>query len=187
MLDMNYIFNSRNTSLATSLATSHRARRFCVLVKNTTICFYAILSKTLTWHITCDNHRHQQAANHIDSRELCFQQPVNMTITPNDLKKILRDKAFFPPYSSSPFLIQGTPFQKQVWNLIEGIPFGSTRTYGELAKQLGNTNFARAVGRACNSNPLALLIPCHRVVGKNTLGGFAGGSEIKEQLLELEK
>ncbi|MCK5193932.1 MAG: MGMT family protein, partial [Desulfobulbaceae bacterium] len=75
----------------------------------------------------------------------------------------------------------------KVWSLIEEIPFGETRTYGTLAKQLGNSNLARAVGNACNKNPVALLIPCHRVVGKNNLGGFAGGSEIKEQLLKLER
>ncbi|TFG35819.1 MAG: MGMT family protein, partial [Desulfobacterales bacterium] len=73
-----------------------------------------------------------------------------------------------------------------VWDRICQIPSGATRTYGSLAQSLGNKALARAVGQACAANPIALLIPCHRVVGHTGLGGFAGGIDLKKQLLALE-
>lgn len=85
------------------------------------------------------------------------------------------------------FLDRGTTFQQQVWRLLATIPYGETRTYKEVARVLGNPGLARAVGQACHANPLALLIPCHRVVGSGGLGGFAGGTTIKERLLRLEQ
>lgn len=88
----------------------------------------------------------------------------------------------------SPFVEYcGTEFRKRVWDLIAGIPYGETRTYGELAKRLGKPGAGRAVGQACNANPLALIVPCHRVVGTCDLGGFAGGPDLKQQLLAMEK
>ena len=92
-----------------------------------------------------------------------------------------------PIQSHSHFIDSGTPFQKKVWSLIQKIPYGETRTYGELAKQMGNIQLSRAVGQACNKNPLALIIPCHRVVGVKGLTGFAGGTNIKKRLLALER
>ncbi len=183
MLDVNALFSAKDSSPE----TPHQPQRFRITTEETTICFYVIMSKNMTWHMTFDFTRHQQAVNHIGSKKLCLQQFIDITISLNDLKKILASKAIMPEFSPSPFLSQGTTFQKQVWRLIAQIPFGARLTYGDLAKKLGNTNYARAVGGACNSNPVALLIPCHRVVGKNTLGGFAGGEVIKEMLLELEK
>ncbi len=82
---------------------------------------------------------------------------------------------------------QGTPFQKKVWNALLGIPFGETRTYGELAKQIGSPAAVRAVGAANGKNPIAILGPCHRVIGSTgKLTGFAGGLEAKALLLRLE-
>ena len=87
-----------------------------------------------------------------------------------------------------PFRIQGTPFQKAVWEELIRIPYGQTRTYGQIAAAIGKPTAARAVGMACNRNPLWIAIPCHRVVGKNnTLTGYAGGLERKQQLLLLEQ
>jgi len=87
-----------------------------------------------------------------------------------------------------PLAPQGTPFQLAVWQLMQQIPFGRTRTYGELAARLGDPNKARAVGGAANRNPLPLLIPCHRVLGAGgKLTGFAGGLEMKQFLLTLEQ
>jgi methylated-DNA-[protein]-cysteine S-methyltransferase len=87
-----------------------------------------------------------------------------------------------------PLSPQGTPFQLAVWELMQQIPYGETKAYGELAARLGNPNKARAVGGAANTNPLPLVIPCHRVRGANgKLTGFAGGVEIKQFLLNLEK
>jgi len=92
----------------------------------------------------------------------------------------------FYSLSPSPFLAQGTAFQQRVWAEISRIPYGQTRTYGEIAKALGNRHLARAVGRACGANPCALIIPCHRVVASNSLGGFSGGLAIKQKLLAIE-
>lgn len=81
----------------------------------------------------------------------------------------------------------GTDFQKKVWAALLSIPYGQTRSYGELAKQVGKPKAARAVGAANAKNPLAIVIPCHRAIGSNgALVGFAGGLEAKRYLLSLE-
>lgn len=87
-----------------------------------------------------------------------------------------------------PLELEGTEFQKKVWNALKEIPFGETRSYGEIAKKIGNEKAARAVGMANNKNPIMIVIPCHRVIGSNgKLVGYAGGLDIKEKLLNLEK
>jgi len=84
--------------------------------------------------------------------------------------------------------MRGTRFQKNVWDALLAIPFGETRSYGQLAKQLGNPNASRAVGAANGRNPLSIIVPCHRVIGSSgKLTGFAGGLETKAHLLSLEK
>jgi methylated-DNA-[protein]-cysteine S-methyltransferase len=81
----------------------------------------------------------------------------------------------------------GTDFQQQVWGALHSIPFGETRTYGEIAREVNRPNASRAVGRANATNPICLIVPCHRVIGANgSLTGFAFGEEIKRRLLELE-
>lgn len=82
----------------------------------------------------------------------------------------------------------GTAFQKQVWQALLAIPFGQTRSYKQIAEQIGNVKAVRAVGAANGKNPISIIAPCHRVVGANgKLVGFAGGLENKEILLKLEK
>lgn len=82
----------------------------------------------------------------------------------------------------------GTAFQKKVWNALLTIPFGETRSYGQIAKQIGSPKAVRAVGAANGKNPISIIAPCHRVIGTNgKLTGFAGGLEAKVKLLELEK
>lgn len=82
----------------------------------------------------------------------------------------------------------GTSFQKSVWGELLKIPFGETRTYGEIAKTLGNANAVRAVGAANGRNPISIVAPCHRVIGASgELTGFAGGLETKARLLDLER
>ncbi len=81
----------------------------------------------------------------------------------------------------------GTEFQKDVWQALSTIPFGETRSYAEIAKQVGRPKAVRAVGAANGKNPISILVPCHRVIGSNgKLTGFAGGLEIKAALLKLE-
>jgi methylated-DNA-[protein]-cysteine S-methyltransferase len=83
---------------------------------------------------------------------------------------------------------EGTPFQKAVWKTLTGIPYGESRTYKDIAETVGNPKACRAVGMANNKNPIAILIPCHRVIGAGgKLVGYAGGLDIKKKLLELEK
>ena len=84
--------------------------------------------------------------------------------------------------------LHGTEFQRAVWQACAKIPHGETRTYGELAKAIGNPKAVRAVGLALGQNPIPIIIPCHRVIGKNgKLTGFAGGLDVKQALLKLEK
>ena len=84
--------------------------------------------------------------------------------------------------------IQGTAFQKKVWQELVKIPYGETISYGELARRIGNPKASRAVGMANGKNPIPIIIPCHRVIGKNgSLTGFGGGIDVKKKLLELEK
>lgn len=82
---------------------------------------------------------------------------------------------------------QGTDFQRRVWQALRDIPYGETRTYGEIAKTVGSPKGARAVGMACNKNPLLIITPCHRVIGSTgSLTGFACGIDIKKLLLDIE-
>jgi methylated-DNA-[protein]-cysteine S-methyltransferase len=83
--------------------------------------------------------------------------------------------------------LKGTPFQQEVWRALLDIPFGEVRTYGELAAGLGRPGAARAVGAANGQNPVAILVPCHRVVAAGgRLGGYSGGLEVKRALLAHE-
>src|SRR5690349_23265896 len=83
---------------------------------------------------------------------------------------------------------EGTPFQQKVWSELCQIPYGETISYGELARRIGNPNASRAVGLANGSNPIPIIIPCHRVIGSNgKLTGYGGGLDIKEKLLGLER
>ena len=83
---------------------------------------------------------------------------------------------------------EGTPFQQKVWSELLKIPYGETISYGELARRIDNPNASRAVGLANGSNPIPIIIPCHRVIGSNgKLTGYGGGLPIKEKLLALEK
>lgn len=86
-----------------------------------------------------------------------------------------------------PLAPKGTEFQQKVWQALKEIPFGETRSYGEIAKRIGQPKASRAVGGANNKNPLPIFIPCHRVIGANgKLVGYAGGLEVKKTLLNVE-
>jgi methylated-DNA-[protein]-cysteine S-methyltransferase len=83
--------------------------------------------------------------------------------------------------------VAGTPFQRKVWSALLTIPFGETRSYGEIARQIGNPGAMRAVGAANGRNPVSIVAPCHRVIGSTgKLTGFGGGLDAKAQLLALE-
>ena len=89
---------------------------------------------------------------------------------------------------SVPFLLNGSEFMKLVWNALCEIPYGETASYKEIAVKIGNPNASRAVGLACNRNPIPIFVPCHRVIGSNgDITGYRGGIDTKIKLLNLEK
>ena len=85
-----------------------------------------------------------------------------------------------------PIKLIGSEFQKKVWTILLNIPYGQTMHYGQIAKMIDPKMSAQAVGTAVGHNPIGIIVPCHRVLGKNNLGGFASGMEIKMILLKLE-
>lgn len=111
---------------------------------------------------------------------------------PEPLRETLRQlRAYFAGKLEAfdlPLAPAGTPFQLAVWKRLCEIPYGETISYGELARRIGNPNASRAVGLANGSNPIPVVIPCHRVIGSNgKLTGYGGGLPIKEKLLALER
>lgn len=87
-----------------------------------------------------------------------------------------------------PYILRGTAFQQKVWKALLEIPYGETRTYGEIAAAIGSPKACRAVGMANRRNPIWIVVPCHRVVGAGgSLTGYAGGLAMKEALLQLER
>ncbi len=104
------------------------------------------------------------------------------------LSAILARLEEHPIGATLPLDVRATAFQRRVWEALQQIPRGETRSYGEVAQALGQPTAARAVARACGQNPVALVIPCHRVVGKNgQLAGYRWGLARKENLLALER
>jgi len=92
------------------------------------------------------------------------------------------------PSLNLPVHVRATAFQSQVWKVIKSIPYGETATYSQIAKEMGMPDASRAIARACATNPVALVIPCHRVVGKNgELRGYRWGTKRKQILLDLEQ
>ena len=87
-----------------------------------------------------------------------------------------------------PLAMRGTPFQLDVWRALQRIPYGETRSYEEIASTIGRPTATRAVGAANGANPIPIIVPCHRVIGKNgALTGFGGGIPVKRRLLDLER
>lgn len=87
-----------------------------------------------------------------------------------------------------PYILRGTAFQQKVWRELCAIPYGETRTYGEIAAAVGNPRACRAVGMANHHNPILIAVPCHRVIGANgKLTGYGSGLDMKEALLQLER
>ena len=85
-----------------------------------------------------------------------------------------------------PMELDGTPFQREVWGELSRIPYGETISYGELARRVGRPKGPRAVGQANGRNPIAIIVPCHRVLASNGIGGYGGGLTCKRALLALE-
>ena len=149
--------------------------------------FYQLLLNGRPVHLTFAREKHIQAAARLRHMAFVVSNGPPRRMSAAELAELLGRRCVFTQFSQSLLVKEATPFQQRVWGLICDIPRGSTKTYGDLAEKLGNRALARAVGQACNANPLALFIPCHRVVGRTGIGGFAGGPAIKKKLLELER
>lgn len=154
--------------------------------------FWMITSESTLIHLSFSRRIHLQALGEISrllpqvtlsnsNDKIIHAQAMVLRILDADQEKPI------PDFRNNPFLQHGTQFQQKIWRMISAIRPGETTTYGGLATAAGSPGGARAVGQACNKNPLALLIPCHRVVAANGLGGFAGDPAIKLKLLEREK
>lgn len=104
------------------------------------------------------------------------------------VRQVLTQLSEHPVAFEMPFDVRVTAFQRRVWQALRKIPRGETRSYGEIAREIGQPSAVRAVARACAQNPVAIVVPCHRVIGKNgALTGYRWGTERKEKLLELER
>lgn len=152
--------------------------------------FYMIISNLGVTHLTFTSAHHHQAIDYLKQqfpdmprKEFCGKT----SFCSEFFKEIISGKMDPPDFDKNPFLKNATAFQKKAWLQISKLKAGETMTYGELATATGSPGGARAAGRACNRNPLALLIPCHRVVAAKNIGGFAADLSIKKKLLELEK
>lgn len=139
------------------------------------------------------------AANEDGIREVRFSKPGRGLAAPSDwqedpaeLREPIRQLRAYFAGELEKFEIrlapEGTQFQQRVWAELSKIPYGATVSYGELARRMGNPKASRAVGLANGSNPIPIIIPCHRVIGSNgKLTGYGGGLPVKEKLLALEK
>lgn len=154
--------------------------------------FWMITNKTSIVHLSFSSSIHRQALKEIrrlrpeaklsnSSASIIYAQAMVLRIFGTEQERPT------PDFHHNPFLRNGTQFQQRIWRIISAIKPGETITYGELATTAGSPGGARAAGRACNKNPLALLIPCHRVIAANGPGGFAGDPAMKMQLLATEK
>lgn len=120
-----------------------------------------------------------------------FGEPVARTLGDAAFDQLRSELAEYFARDRTEFTVataaSGTPFQARVWQALVAIPYGQTRTYGELAVELGDPRVVRAVGAANGRNPISIVVPCHRVIGADgALTGYAGGLERKELLLALE-
>lgn len=169
--------------------------------KKETCCTYQIAGNRIT--VTCQEEKHVTGVSFEDNRGKGKKEeeqaqkaakPGEKTVemrTPLSDETARQLEEYFQGTRKTfdlPLRMNGTEFQKQVWEALLTIPYGETRSYSELAEQIGRPKAARAVGMANHRNPIAILVPCHRVIGKNgSLTGYAGGIDKKEMLLELEK
>lgn len=119
-----------------------------------------------------------------DRQDFAYKENLEKRVAAWVERYFVGEETEFP--KDIPLDVEGTEFQRRVWDELRQIPYGKTRTYGEIAVILGEPGAARAVGSACGKNPILLAIPCHRVVGASGLGGFALGLDIKKKLLNLE-
>ncbi len=123
-----------------------------------------------------------------ESAVVLFDAPVEDLALMADVEKQLKE--YFEGDRKEfklPLELKGTPFQKKVWEELKKVPYGVTISYGELSRRIGNPKAVRAVAQACGANPVAIIVPCHRIIATGgKTGGYTGGVEHKIRLLEIE-
>jgi methylated-DNA-[protein]-cysteine S-methyltransferase len=128
-------------------------------------------------YLNCERHDFQIPAQSIED-------PVHFSAIISQLDAYFAGKL---RHFEIPLDVRGTPFQLRAWQALTEIPYGETRSYGEQAQTIGQPTAVRAVGLANGKNPISIIVPCHRVIGKNgALTGYGGGLELKRFLLDLE-
>lgn len=147
---------------------------------------------TLCWHSPLGPILLEEEGGAVTGLRFCGQEvPAQGPVSPVLAQAAAQLAEYFAGQRQNftvPLAPRGTPFQQEVWRALCAIPYGQTRSYGQLAAALGRPSAARAVGGACRCNPIWLMIPCHRVVGASgNLTGYAGGLERKKALLALEQ
>lgn len=146
---------------------------------------YKIATKIGNLYVTCENEKIVRLESLQNGVAICNHKNDLIEKLKLQLDEYFNDKR---KVFDLPIKLYGTLFQLKVWQALCQIPYGKTLTYKEVAEKIGNKKAFRAVGNACNKNPVMILVPCHRVIGTNgKLTGYAGGLELKERLLNLEK
>lgn len=154
----------------------HDALRLCIAATPRGICYVEAGNQPLATLTEWAYKRFPESSLIEDNARL---QPYA-----NQLTEYLRGKR---QNFSIPLDLHGTPFQRAVWNVLREIPYGTTRSYADIATRINNRAAVRAVGGAIGANPALILVPCHRVIGKDgSLTGFRGGLDMKTKLLQLE-
>ena len=161
-----------------------------IILKNQNYTIYIITINELIAHLSFSIDHHLLAASkipfHYHAKMTRKEPEINNPIC-IELKEYLTGNRRNFNLAINPFFIDcASALRKKIWLKIAAIPYGSTAYYSDIGLQLGNPALARAVGQAAKANPIGLIIPCHRVTGKNGMGGYAGGTVIKKSLLQLE-
>ena len=184
------LYEQSNDELGMTPATYGRGGRGAKIVFTTAACSLGRLLVAKTERGVCavkiggtdeemeNELRKEFFAAQIDRADSALDETVQ------DVLSLIENKV---PHPELPLDIRATAFQRQVWEKLKSIPYGETMSYGDVAKAVGNPGAVRAVGRACGTNPVAIVIPCHRVVREDkSLGGYRWGLERKKKILERE-
>ena len=161
-----------------------------IIFKTRNCTIYIITLSEQIAHLSFSADRHLLAVKKIQSihgNKIIRKKPGTNNPVCNELQEYLAGRRHNFDLTPHPFFFNSaSPLRQRIWQQIAAIPYGKTTTYGDIGRKLGNPALARAVGQAARANPIAMIIPCHRVTGANNMGGYAGGTAIKKHLLHLE-
>ncbi|MDG6221469.1 MAG: methylated-DNA--[protein]-cysteine S-methyltransferase [Candidatus Thermoplasmatota archaeon] len=209
------IYEVEDSALATTDAIEESPSLYSrqgIMIENRPVWIYLRTSKIIEEDLLItsgDWRAHLQGTTHLETKQYVFNSPIGplgITMAGDILTRIELepgiDKGSEPPgvvgkqimeYFNGerteftlPFQFEGTEFQKKVWRALAEIPYGKTKTYGDIAREIGSPKSSRAVGAAAGKNPIPIVVPCHRLLAKGGMGGFSGGLWRKDWLLTME-